>query len=141
MSAKPGHEIGKYTTLHGSQRACAFCGENFEARILSGPNADRFCKTHCKDEFWNERRTQIKSPPTVAAEAGGMEQNKQPSAPKHTPIRPGTKLWSLGAALARGERLDCFLAAHKYHDFVLRSTISELSNRYGVDIERDEKTV
>lgn len=70
-----------------------------------------------------------------------MEQKKEISERHPTMIRPGTKLHAIASALARGRRLDCFMAVREFHDYTLRSTISELANRFGIDIERTPKTV
>lgn len=142
-------------TPHGSLVDCAHCGHPFEPRIKRGSNRDRFCSSRCKDFFWNERRAErrgiappgtagpTRSPPSVAAEsAGGMGQ--EIDAAHHTPkaqIHKGSKIYAIASALLRGERLDCFRAVRDYHDYVLRSTISDLANMYGVTIDRTPKIV
>lgn len=58
-------------------------------------------------------------------------------------LNPTTKLFSLVQAfLDLGELgLNCFEAAHDHHDYVLRSSISELQQRYGVIFFRREEVV
>ncbi|WP_250482086.1 hypothetical protein [Caballeronia sp. NCTM5] len=53
-------------------------------------------------------------------------------------IKPGTKRWNvLRELLTRGERgLTCFDAVYVCHDYVLRSTVSELQSFYGIRIDR-----
>lgn len=58
-------------------------------------------------------------------------------------IRPGTKRADvLRAFLDRGERgLNCFEAANQLHDYVLRSTVSELAREHGLTFTRKWETV
>ncbi len=97
----------------------------------------RFCSDSCRSANW--RRSQTKSPPMREHQAGRMGQEVKLN--HHSTIQPGTKLHAVAGALCRGERLDCFMAVRAVHDYTLRSTISELANRYGVAIERTPKTV
>jgi len=131
-----------YTTPHDSCATCDHCRKTLLPRTRVGLNAGRFCSTKCHDAFWNETRRGKQSPPTArTVTAGEVEQKKETSERHPTTIRRKTKIRAIAAALCRGERLDCFSAVRLYHDFVLRSTISELSNRYGVEIIRTPKTV
>lgn len=72
---------------------------------------------------------------------GGLKEQNKTCEKKSSTLKPGTKIYNVAAALARGERLDCFQAVSRYHDYVLRSTISEIANRFGVSIDRMPKTV
>ena len=132
-----------YTALHGSLATCDRCGNKFEPRIRSGPNKDRFCQTSCHDEWWNDFRR--RNPPTVlgTGAAGEVEEKTDASTFSRWPtkLKPGTKLHAVAAALCRGERLDCFMAVRRFHDYVLRSTVSELEHRYGIRIDRQTKQV
>lgn len=132
----------EYTTPHDSCATCDHCRKTFLPRTRVGPNAGRFCSTKCHDAFWNETRRAKQSPPTArTVTAGEVEQSKETSERNPTTIRPGTKLHAVASALARGERFTCFDAVRRFHDYVARSTVSELANRFGVEIERTPKTV
>lgn len=132
---------GALTVSHGSYALCAGCRKRFIPRVRRGPNKSRFCSDRCRYDHHNARRKQ--NPPTVAADAAG-KMKQQTSGAHHiarVPIRKGSKLYAIAAALARGEKFDCFAAVRLYHDYVARSTVSELANRYGVEIVRTPKTV
>ena len=135
ITSQPG-----YTAPHDSCATCDHCGKTFLPRTRVGPNAGRFCSTKCHDDFWNEMRYR-QSPPAARTVPAGGEQRKDSERRKPTTIRPGTKLHAIASALARGRRLDCFMAVREFHDYVLRTTISELSNRHGVEIFRTVKRV
>lgn len=131
-----------YTTPHDSCATCDHCRKTFLPRTRVGPNAGRFCSTKCHDAFWNETRRAKQSPPAArTVTAGEAEQINETSERDPTTIRPGTKLYVVASALARGERFTCFDAVRRFHDFVARSTVSELANRFGVEIERTPKTL
>jgi len=118
--------------------ACQECGQDFSPAVPW----QKFCNDNCRDIHHNRRRQEMKSPPTAAAvEAGEREQQNTLSASDVSSIRPRTKLQCVAVALCRGERLDCFMAVRRFHDYVLRSTISELEHRYGVHIHRVTKVV
>lgn len=53
-------------------------------------------------------------------------------------LRPGTKRYAvLKALLDSGpDGLDCFGAVRLVHDFVLRSTVSDIQSQYGLSISR-----
>ena len=116
--------------------ACKSCGGPLDR---SRPWQE-FCGDLCRYAFHNERRRK-QSPPAARTVTAGGEQRKESEQRKPTTIRPGTKLHAIASALARGRRLDCFMAVREFHDYVLRTTISELSNRHGVEILRTVKRV
>ncbi len=53
-------------------------------------------------------------------------------------LKPGTKRWAVVKTMLDSgtDGIDCFQAAHLAHDFVLRSTISEIQSGYGLEISR-----
>lgn len=140
-----------YTAIHGScaesRTICEQCQKPFLARIRRGENRDRFCSPICRYRYHNERRAEKRNPPSVAAEAAGLERKQQSNATQHNAVAhplqldSGTKIHAIATALYRGERLDCFSAVRRFHDYVLRSTISELKRRYGIQIDRQMKQV
>lgn len=58
-------------------------------------------------------------------------------------LTPGTKRAQiLRAFLARGEAgLNCFQAALQHHDFVLRTTVSDLARGYGISFDKRHEKV
>jgi hypothetical protein len=116
---------------------CSECGRPFTpTRAWS-----RFCGASCRAEHWRRQRAQKQSPPSPGRPAGEMRQQEHLSGTHPSTLRPGTKLHAIAMALCRGERLDCFMAVRRFHDYVLRSTISEIEHRHGVRIDRRPKTV
>lgn len=90
---------------------------------------------------------QMKSPATVAAGQGSNQNNNQPandttSNHEGQHLRPGTKRAAiLQTLLELGELgMNCFEAANRHHDYVLRSTISDLG-RYGLRFDRQMEQV
>ena len=139
-------ETQTYTALHGSPVPCAWCGAGHTPRIKTGPNADRFCTSACKDKFWNARRRagaeKISPPPAATGTMGWIEQeNTKPAQiatrQAHRQVRANTKLHSVLAELARGARLTRFDAERVCHDHVLNSTIPEIEKR-GIIVSRKE---
>lgn len=128
-----------YTAPHGSHAICAWCKTPFTPRILNGPNADRFCKTVCKDSFWNEeRRRQRETPPTAATgSVGGAVQIQHLS--ESSFAHRQTKIKRILAEFARGQRLHRF-QAERLGDHCLHSTVSRIE-RYGIEVARDWITV
>lgn len=116
--------------------ACKSCGGPVDR---SRPWQE-FCGDLCRYAFHNERRRK-QSPSAARTVTAGWEQRKESERRKPTTIRSGTKLHTIASALVRGRRLDCFMAVREFHDYTLRSTISELANRFGIDIERTPKIV
>ncbi len=59
------------------------------------------------------------------------------------PIKQSTKKASmLRLFIELGERgLNCFEAANNHHDYVLRSTVSELQKDYGLEFSRKHESV
>lgn len=55
-----------------------------------------------------------------------------------TALKPGTKRYAVVRAIldSGAEGLDCFGAVRVAHDFVLRSTVSEVQSQYGLAISR-----
>lgn len=62
---------------------------------------------------------------------------------QHKALNPTTKIFSLVQAfLDIGDRgMNCFEAANRHHDYVLRSSISELQQRHGLIFFRREEPV
>lgn len=116
---------------------CLECGRPFTLTR----DWNRFCGASCRAAHWR-RTKQEKQSPRASGEAAGLgERQKQPDSTHRSTIQPGTKLHAIATALCRGERLDCFMAVRRFHDYVLRSTISEIEHRHGVRIDRRAKTV
>jgi len=140
-----------YTPQHGScAESCTICEQckaPFVARIKHGENRDRFCSPTCRYRYHNERRAEKRNPPASAEGAVGLDKKQQSNATQHNAVAnplqlsPGTKIHAIATALCRGERLDCFSAVRRFHDYVLRSTISELKRRYAIRIDREMKQV
>lgn len=126
-----------YTAPHGSLTVCAWCKTPFAPRILNGPNADRFCKTICKDAWWNEERRK-QNPPTAATGAvGGMVQIEKLNESSFTHHQ--TKIKRVLAAFARGENLNRF-QAERLGDHCLHSTVSRIE-ALGIAVDREWITV
>lgn len=53
-------------------------------------------------------------------------------------LKVGTKRYAVLKAIldAGNDGLDCFRAAHVLMDYVLRSTVSDIQNQYGLNISR-----
>lgn len=89
---------------------------------------------------------QMKNPASAATEQGSDQNNQQAnnttSNHEGQHLRPGTKRAAiLQTLLEIGERgLNCFEAANRHHDYVLRSTISDLG-RYGLRFDRQMEQV
>ena len=113
--------------------ACKYCGESFT------PTRDwqDFCDDACRFNYHNKRKRRNEKGPLET----GLGLRKNTDAHNYISIRPGTKLYNIARALYQGQRLDCFMAVREFHDYTLRSTISELAHRYGVEIIRTPKTV
>lgn len=84
---------------------------------------------------------QMKNPASAATEQGS-DQNNQPgnsitTRPEAQQLRTGTKRAAiLNTFIEIGERgMNCFEAANRHHDYVLRSTISDLG-KYGIRFDR-----
>ncbi len=120
-----------------SASPCMECGHTFTAK----KSWQKFCTDGCRDDYHLRRRREVAEPATLAGVAVPETTKESSSEHKPTTIPRGSKLWHVADALRRGEHLDCFAAVRLYHDYVLRSTVSELANGYGVQIERKSKRV
>lgn len=138
----PSESRAVYMAQRGANAVCSCCRKDFIPRIRNGPNAEKFCSTRCHDAFWNARRTQKQSPPADGVSAEGREttQRSAPRIRQKQPIRKDTKIASVLAELARGNRLTRFDAERLCYDHVLNSTISEIEKR-GITVSREEVTV
>ena len=103
---------------------CEQCGSVFEPRIKNGPNADKFCNHHCRDQWHNRRK--LKNPPPVAAGTGSDQTQAVSAIHCIKPIRTNTKLANVLAHLTRGNSLNRFQAERVCHDHCLHSTVSEI---------------
>lgn len=65
---------------------------------------------------------------------GGQLSVFQESKPSR--LAPGTKKYSVLFTLVHEGPLDCFQAVRKCHDYVLRSTVSDLQRDLGIRIDR-----
>ncbi len=54
-----------------------------------------------------------------------------------TTLRAGTKRWNVLRTLLERQSLDCFEAVRHCHDYVLRSTVSDLQSQFGIRIDRE----
>ena len=85
----------------------------FIPRIKRGRNKNRFCKSACKDSWWNTKK-------------------RNPS---------GSKISRVLAILTSGKSLNRFEAEKVARDCVLNSTVSEIENRLGIPVDRQWEVV